>query len=146
MLSPFSSHPREQLHSWPRGYLLRLWERSSRVDIFNTARDIFINKLKECGHDREYIEYITSHAQFLRPHWSSSIVPFVRFRADILWFVLPYHPLWVHAGLKQRLTQIIESTYLHELLCEAFETVTPPQIRISWSIKNMPFGSSLLEW
>ena len=110
------------------------------------ARDIFISKLKDCGHDRNYIEYITSHAQFLRPHWSSSVVPFVRFRADILWFVLPYHPLWVHAGLKQSLTKLIEGTLLRDLLCEAFDTVTPPQIRISWSIKTLPFGSNLLEW
>ena len=146
MLSPYSSHPGEMPHSWPRGYMQRLWERSSQITLFNKARDIFISKLKDCGHDRNYIEYITSHAQFLRPHWSSSVVPFVRFRADILWFVLPYHPLWVHAGLKQSLTKLIEGTLLRDLLCEAFDTVTPPQIRISWSIKTLPFGSNLLEW
>ena len=146
MLSPFSDHPLEVLQSWPRAYMQRLYERSSRIAYFLEARQHFINKLISCGFSREYTNWLCMHCNYIRPHDSSSRRPFVATKTNVVWLVLPFHPVFGKAGLKAHIRQFCEQILYKDLLHDAFESVDIPQIRVAWKLHSMPFGSSLIEW
>ena len=147
MLSPWFTHPPEVLHSWPVAYMRRLYERSSRISLFNIAKAAFISKLKACGYSSRYVEYISTHTHFVRPRWSAVRRSFRESKpSNSLWLVVPYHPLWVSNGLKGHVARHCNSALHRDLMMEAFESVEIPQIRVAWKLTTMPFGGSLIEW
>ena len=135
------------VHSSFRGAsILAYGIHAAAVDFFAVAKAQFISKLKACGYCNKYVEYVCTHNNFVRPHWSSSRRPLRRFKSDCVWLVVPFHPLYEHHGLKSHIARHVDCTLYKNLLMEAFQSVDVPHVRVAWKLSTTPFGNSLVEW
>ena len=110
-----------------------MWRRSSFVEVYNTAKAQFLDRLRSAHCPSDFCVYIDASTSYRSP--ANLLIPRNRQpRAPWMWAVLPFHPLWAHGGkIKACSCSTFRSEHAH-LLHEAYNT-TDPQLSQTWCIQ-----------
>lgn len=142
-----TGHHASVLLSWPVAFCTRLYERSSAISYFEEAKGLFIGKFRKCGYDGDFTRDFDLRTRFITPQSDPLRRPFRRISGgDILWLVLPFHPVWAKSGVHGCLPRFQNSLDNKDLLQASFESVAIPTLRIAWRLPTLPFASRMVIW
>jgi hypothetical protein len=144
-LHPSSAHPCRIHLSWPLGYIHSIWIRSCSLAIFQHAKDRFLTTLVHQHWPSELVLYFADNSVYDRifNFRSPLVVQRTRAEQNVLWLVLPYHPIWESKQLMATAIRRINSAeHVRAMIGCAFGLVRPPVIKISWRITSPMLISS----
>ena len=144
-LPPDSAHQARVHTSWPVAYVKRLRSRSSSLQEFFLARDVFLQRLTLQCFPPLINKYILECTDFHKSYMShSSPAQKQQHNGTIAYCVLPYHPVW--RKLAGSVSRFCDDPFHHDMLAVSFNRRNVPKIAVSWKQTASPFAVGLVTW
>jgi hypothetical protein len=144
-LPPDSAHQARVHTSWPVAYVKRLHSRSSSLQEFFLARDVFLQRLTLQCFPPLINKYILECTDFHKSYMShSSPAQKQQHNGTIAYCVLPYHPVW--RKLAGSVSRFCDDPFHHDMLAVSFNRRNVPKIAVSWKQTASPFAVGLVTW
>ena len=104
--------------------------------MYNDAKAIFLNKLRDDGYDREYILYIDCRTRFFVPYVPKPKLPRqVSANSSTVRAVLPMHPVWLLQNKLPRSLRVhFQDPWMQECWRDCTKSDTSLECSLSWKL------------
>ena len=133
--------------SWPVAFCNRLYKRSSTIEAYVVAKQMFLQRLRLAGVPNFITKYVDMSCRYFLPYHHPLCTQAKRSRFDnTLFLVMPFHPLWRLTKMSSALREFLRDDDVQSLLKGIFRNPASFNCQVSWKIPIRPIGQSFIEW
>ena len=92
------------------------------------------------------VDHARDSSDFFVPQYHAWHPSKSKFVADTFYCVVPFHPLWARLNLAGLVADFMSQQHHQALLCDAFECDVQFKVAVSWSLRQLPVGDTLVVW